>query len=147
MTKSVSRSHWELKYRTITVRISPINSVRGLSVLGIIAANAVAVGTIAARSTLQQNANSSGRATPSTPTTPSGAATPQRIIVTPSTQAAGSPTVVYRTVTHTPVFTTAEVVQAATAVTVTPTAGEASTTVGQPQYATLQVSHVGYIST
>ncbi|XP_071522827.1 negative elongation factor A isoform X2 [Panulirus ornatus] len=100
--------------------------------------NAVAVGTIAARSTLQQNTNSGGRVTPSTPTTPSGAATPQRIIVTPSTQAAGSPTVVYRTVTHTPVFTTAEVVQAATAVTVTPTTGEVSTTVGQPQYATLQ---------
>ncbi|KAG7162941.1 Negative elongation factor A-like [Homarus americanus] len=99
---------------------------------------AVAVGTISARSTLQQTTNTGGRATPSTPTTPSGGTTPQRIIVTPSTQAAGSPTVVYRTVTHTPVFTTAEVVQAATAVTVTPTSGETPTTVGQPQYATLQ---------
>ncbi|XP_069182360.1 negative elongation factor A [Procambarus clarkii] len=100
--------------------------------------NAVAVGTIAARSTLQQNASSGGRATPSTPAPPSGASTPQRIIVTPSTQAAGSPTVVYRTVAHTPVFTTAEVVQAATAVTVTPATSEAATTVSQPQYATLQ---------
>ncbi|XP_053630544.1 negative elongation factor A [Cherax quadricarinatus] len=100
--------------------------------------NAVAVGTIAARSSIQQSSSTGGRSTPSTPTPPSGATTPQRIIVTPSTQAAGSPTVVYRTVTHTPVLTTAEVVQAATAVTVTPSTGDAPATVGQPQYATLQ---------
>nr|XP_045593107.1 negative elongation factor A-like [Procambarus clarkii] len=119
-------------------------TLQGRSVVGfggtlmISRTNAVAVGTIAARSTLQQNASSGGRATPSTPAPPSGASTPQRIIVTPSTQAAGSPTVVYRTVAHTPVFTTAEVVQAATAVTVTPATSEAATTVSQPQYATLQ---------
>ncbi|XP_069986920.1 negative elongation factor A-like isoform X2 [Penaeus vannamei] len=98
--------------------------------------NAVAVGTIAARSTLQQTSTSTGRATPTLPATPSGGTTPQRIIVTPSTQAAGSPTVVYRTVSHTPVYTTTEVIQASTD-SVSPTTRE-GTPNGQPQYATLQ---------
>ncbi|KAK7071218.1 hypothetical protein SK128_001675 [Halocaridina rubra] len=98
--------------------------------------NAVAVGTIAARTNLQQATNTSGRATPSTPTTPAGAATPQRIIVTPSSQATGSPTLVYRTVGHNAVYTTAEVVQA-TAVTVAPST-DPVTPGSQPQYATLQ---------
>ncbi|XP_066972978.1 negative elongation factor A-like [Macrobrachium rosenbergii] len=98
--------------------------------------NTVTVGTIAARSTLQQTTTNGERATPTTPTTPAGAATPQRIIVTPSSQATGSPTVVYRTVTHNAAYTTAEVVQA-TPVTVAPSSADTASG-PQPQYATLQ---------
>ncbi|XP_076028765.1 negative elongation factor A-like [Oratosquilla oratoria] len=100
--------------------------------------NAVAVGTLTARSSLQ----SSERASPSAPTPPPAnvipagtTTTPQRIIVNASPQVS-APTVVYRTVT--PVTTYAQ--QTATplqptVITTQPAPDNSSST---PQYATLQ---------
>ncbi|XP_050732140.1 negative elongation factor A-like [Eriocheir sinensis] len=97
-------------------------------------ANAV-VGTITSRSALQSTSAAAGGGRASTPT--AAATTTQRIIVTPSSsQATGSPTLVYRTVT--PVFTAAEVVPAPAAIAATSVAEAPPTPSGQPQYATLQ---------
>jgi len=104
--------------------------------------NTVTVNTIGARTGIPQSPVAVGRivSAPPTPGTPtgSGTPTPQRIIVTPSTQnVGGTPTVVYRTVT--PAYTSGEVLQATTVTVATQNAaGETVVPAGQPQYATLQ---------
>ncbi|CAL4102299.1 unnamed protein product [Meganyctiphanes norvegica] len=101
-------------------------------------ANTVTVNTISARSGIPQSPVAVGRVLTASaaPGTPAGSGTPQRIIVTPSQNVSGTPTVVYRTITPSSL---AEL-QAATTVTVATqnAAGETVMPAGQPQYATLQ---------